>query len=112
MYQLKKREFSGSSYDKKELDKNLNLKVDYIVAPPRMAFYMKYSTRIYNIYLKYVAPEDIHVYSIDEVFIDVTSYLNTYRIICKRISTEDDIGCAEYNGNYSNRRNRNEFVFG
>ncbi len=52
--------------------------VDYIVAPPRMQLYMDYSTRIYNIYLKYVAPEDIHVYSVDEVFMDVTDYLNTY----------------------------------
>ena len=53
-YQLKNKEFTGNSYDKKDLDKNLNLKVDYIVAPPRMAFYMKYSAEIYNIYLKYV----------------------------------------------------------
>ena len=52
--------------------------VSYLVAPPRMALYMEYSTRIYNIYLRYIAPEDIHVYSIDEVFIDVTHYLKTY----------------------------------
>ena len=55
LYQLKNKEFTGNSYDKKDLDKNLNLKVDYIVAPPRMAFYMKYSAEIYNIYLKYVS---------------------------------------------------------
>lgn len=54
--------------------------VEYIIAPPRMAYYMKHSTRIYQIYLKYVAPEDIHVYSIDEVLMDVTSYLHTYQI--------------------------------
>lgn len=54
--------------------------VDYIVAPPRMALYLEYSSRIYQIYLKYIAPEDIHVYSIDEVFIDVTSYKNTYKL--------------------------------
>ena len=53
-------------------------KIDYIVAKPRMAYYMEYSTKIYNIYLRYIAPEDIHVYSVDEVFIDVTSYLKTY----------------------------------
>lgn len=53
--------------------------VDYIIAPPRMAYYMQYSTQIYNIYLKYIAPEDIHVYSIDEVFIDITNYLSTYK---------------------------------
>ena len=52
--------------------------LSYIIAPPRMALYMEYSTRIYDIYLKYVAPEDIHVYSIDEVFMDVTHYLKTY----------------------------------
>lgn len=86
LYNLKKREFSGSSYNKKELDHDLNLKLDYIVAPPRMAFYMEYSTRIYSIYLKYVAPEDIHVYSIDEVFMDVTSYLNTYGLSAKDLT--------------------------
>lgn len=53
-------------------------KIDYIVAKPRMAYYVEYSTKIYNIYLRYIAPEDIHVYSVDEVFIDVTSYLKTY----------------------------------
>lgn len=52
--------------------------LSYIVAPPRMALYVDYSTRIYDIYLKYIAPEDIHVYSIDEVFMDVTHYLKTY----------------------------------
>ena len=53
--------FSGSSFDKKELEKNSHLAVDYVVAPPRMAHYMEYSTRVYQIYLKYLAPEDIHV---------------------------------------------------
>ena len=67
--------FTGSSYDDRELKKNPSLEVSYIVAPPRMAHYMECSTRIYNVYLKYVAPEDIHVYSIDEVFIDATPYL-------------------------------------
>lgn len=70
--------FSGSSDDSTELQKNPSLKIDYIIAPPRMARYMEYSTKIYNIYLKYIAPEDIHIYSIDEVFIDVTHYLSTY----------------------------------
>ncbi len=73
------REFTGESYDFKELMKDKTLKVGYVVAPPRMAYYMKYSSQIYNIYLKYVAPEDIHVYSIDEVFIDLTNYLKTYK---------------------------------
>ncbi len=69
------KKFIGSSYDANELKNNPSLEIDYIVAPPRMALYIEYSTRIYNVYLKYVAPEDIHVYSIDEVFIDATSYL-------------------------------------
>ncbi len=69
------REFSGSSYDKEELEESPELAVSYITAPPRMALYIKYSTEIYNIYMKYAAPEDIHVYSIDEVFIDAAGYL-------------------------------------
>ena len=69
------RDFTGKSHLAPELDNDPQLEIDYIVAPPQMALYMKYSTRIYNIYLKYVAPEDIHVYSIDEVFIDLTDYL-------------------------------------
>lgn len=68
---------TGKSYFDNELKADPSLAVDYIVAPPRMAHYMECSTRIYQIYLKYVAPEDIHVYSIDEVFIDATSYLKT-----------------------------------
>ena len=72
------RTFSGESYDSKELSVNPALAISYITAPPRMALYMEYSTRIYDIYLKYVAPEDIHVYSIDEVFIDATNYLPLY----------------------------------
>ncbi|MCM1127393.1 MAG: DNA methylase [Lachnospiraceae bacterium] len=72
------RAFTGSSYDSEELGRSPELSVSYIAAPPRMALYMEYSTRIYHIYLKYVAPEDIHVYSIDEVMIDATHYLNAY----------------------------------
>lgn len=71
---------TGVSCDDTILNSNPDLEVSYIVAPPRMAYYMEYSTRIYNIYLKYIAPEDIHVYSIDEVFIDVTGYLKTYNL--------------------------------
>lgn len=74
------RVFAGESYDNAVLKSSPELAISYIVAPPRMALYMEYSTRIYNIYLKYVAPEDIHVYSIDEVFIDATNYLNTYHL--------------------------------
>ena len=67
-------------------------RLTYQIAPPRMALYMDYSTRIYNIYLRYAAPEDIHVYSIDEVFMDVTDYLPTYRMsahdLCRKILRE------------------------
>ena len=69
------RQFRGSSWDDTELRRNPSLSIDYVVAPPRMAHYMECSTKIYQVYLKYVAPEDIHAYSIDEVFIDLTSYL-------------------------------------
>ncbi len=69
------REFRGSSYMAPELEQDPSLELSYIVAPPRMAHYIECSTKIYEIYLQYVAPEDIHVYSIDEVFMDVTAYL-------------------------------------
>ena len=69
------REFTGKSWDADALDANPSLEIDYIAAPPRMAHYMEHSAKIYETYLKYVAPEDIHVYSIDEVFIDATPYL-------------------------------------
>ncbi len=68
---------TGESYNINELNANPSLAVSYIVAPPRMAYYMDYSTRIYQVYLKHVPPEDIHVYSIDEVFIDATGYLKS-----------------------------------
>ena len=78
--------FCGFSDDSLELQKNPSLKIDYITAPPRMARYMEYSTKIYNIYLKYIAPEDIHIYSIDEVFIDVTHYLSTYNMTARELA--------------------------
>lgn len=71
---------AGKSISGRELDNNPLLDIDYIVAPPRMALYLDYSTRIFSIYLRHVAPEDIHVYSIDEVFIDATAYLPTLGI--------------------------------
>ncbi len=72
------RSFTGASADFLELQAHPELSIDYITAPPRMAYYMETSTVIYGIYLKYFAPEDIHVYSIDEVFIDATCYLKLY----------------------------------
>lgn len=72
------KKLEGESTDINEISSNPSLGVNYIVAEPRMALYMEYSTKIYRIYLQFVAAEDIHVYSIDEVFIDVTKYLGTY----------------------------------
>ena len=80
------KKFAGVSVDNEEIKLHPELELDYITAVPRMALYMKCSTEIYNIYLKYVAPEDIHVYSIDEVFMDVTDYLNTYRMTARELA--------------------------
>lgn len=82
------RTFTGTSYDANELTISPELSIAYITAPPRMAYYMEYSTRIYNIYLKYIAPEDIHVYSIDEVIIDVTHYLETYHLTAHELAAK------------------------
>ena len=73
------KKFKGKCYIDSELVKNNNLELDYIIASPQMRKYMKYSTKIYNIYLKYIAPEDIFPYSIDEVFCDITNYLKLYK---------------------------------
>ena len=78
--------FSGKSIYANVLASHPELAVDYIAATPRMAFYIAYSTRIYNIYLRHIAPEDIHVYSIDEVFIDATSYLKSYRLTAHQLA--------------------------
>jgi DNA polymerase V len=74
------RKFTGMSYLFSDLQANPGLAIDFIIATPRMACYIEYSTKIYEIYLKYIAPEDIVVYSIDEVFMDITNYLNTYKL--------------------------------
>lgn len=80
------RKFTGASSHDPDLRKDPTLALDYIVAPPRMARYMDWSTRIYQVYLKYIAPEDIHVYSIDEVMMDVTGYLDTYRLTARELA--------------------------
>ena len=80
------RKLEGSSYLFSELQENPSLAIDFIIAPPRMAYYMEHSTRIYQVYMKYVAPEDIIVYSIDEVFMDVTGYLNTYGLTAHELA--------------------------
>ena len=79
-YKAPNRTFTGKSYNAIELNSNPSLELDYIIAPPRMAYYMEYSTRIYDIYLNYVSADDILVYSIDEVFMDITGYLNSSKM--------------------------------
>lgn len=80
------RAFEGESCFAGELQEHPALSISYIVAPPRMTHYMEYSARIYKTYLKYVSPEDIHVYSIDEVFMDVTAYLKTYSLTARELA--------------------------
>ena len=80
--------FTCSSYDDVALKKNKDLELSYIIAPPRMAYYMEYSNKIYQIYLKWFSKEDIYVYSIDEVFIDVTNYLSTYKMTPRELVTQ------------------------
>ena len=79
-------QFSGSSWNDPEVRRDPSLELDYIVAPPRMAHYIDWSTRIYQVYLKYIAPEDIYPYSIDEVFMDITDYLDTYKMTARELT--------------------------
>ena len=78
--------FTGSSSDAAELAQDPGLELAYITAPPRMARYLEVSSQIYKIYLNYVAPEDIHPYSIDEVLIDVTGYLPLYKLTAHQLA--------------------------
>lgn len=79
-------QFSGSSWNDPEVRRDPSLELDYIVAPPRMANYIDWSTRIYQVYLKYIAPEDIYPYSIDEVFMEITDYLDTYKMTARELT--------------------------
>ena len=79
-------QFHGKSHLDTELKDNPDWEVDYLIAPPRMAYYIDYSTRIYQVYLKYIAPEDIYPYSIDEVFIDATDYLDSYKMTAHELT--------------------------
>lgn len=96
---LARAPLEGASIHAAELAKNPRLAIDYLVAPPRMSLYMAYSARIYSIYLRYIAPEDIYAYSVDEVFIDMTPYLRTYeksplelaRFLMERVFAETGI---------------------
>ena len=86
----RRRKADGNLFEKScdahELAADPSRAVGYLVAPPQMAKYIQISTQIYNVYLKYIAPEDIHVYSIDEVMMDVTSYLETYHMTARELA--------------------------
>ena len=79
-------QLTGSSWHDPDVQSDPSLALDYIVAPPRMAHYIDWSTKIYSVYLKYVAPEDIFPYSIDEVFMDLTNYLDTYKMTARELT--------------------------
>lgn len=85
---INNKEFKDKSYDNTSVQKNPFIKLDYIVATPRMSLYMKYSTTIYDIYLKYFSEDDIIVYSVDEIFCDITHYLNTYKLTPEQLITK------------------------
>lgn len=97
-YKAPGHSFSHESYFHSELIKDPSAELTFITAPPRMAHYMEVSTRIYNVYLKYIAPEDIHVYSIDEVFIDVTDYLKTYGLTPRELAMKMVLDVLETTG--------------
>jgi len=78
--------FASASFDAEALAANPALELVYIVAPPRMKYYEEVSTKIFGIYKKYISPEDIHVYSIDECFIDATAYLETYHLTARELA--------------------------
>lgn len=97
-YKAPGHSFSHESYFYSELIKDPSAELTFITAPPRMAHYMEVSTRIYNVYLKYIAPEDIHVYSIDEVFIDATDYLKTYGLTPRELAMKMVLDVLETTG--------------
>ena len=80
------RRLTGASWHDRSVQENPSLALDYLVAPPRMAHYIDWSTKIYSVYLKYIAPEDIFLYSIDEVFMDVTNYLDAYHMTARELT--------------------------
>lgn len=92
------RQLTGSSSDDTQLKADPSLAVDYLVAPPRMAHYIDWSTRVYGVYLKYIAPEDIVSYSIDEIFMDVTNYLDTYKLTARELARKIILDVLETTG--------------
>lgn len=87
-YKAPGHRLNSSSHFFSEIQADPSLAIDFIIAPPRMAHYMEYSNRIYQIYLKYIASEDIVVYSVDEVFMDVTNYLDTYKLSPRELAAK------------------------
>lgn len=81
-------QFTGNSSNADELAKNPNLELDFIIATPRMQYYIDYSQKIYQTYLKYLAPDDLYAYSIDEIFCDLTDYLRMYRLSSEELVTK------------------------
>ena len=81
-----KYHFSSASFDAEALSADPSLELSYIIAPPRMRLYEEISTKIFSIYMRYISPEDIHVYSIDECFIDATGYLSTYHMTAHELA--------------------------
>lgn len=92
------RQLTGSSWHDPDVKARPEFALDYLVAPPRMAHYIEWSTRIYNVYLKYVAPSDIFPYSIDEVFIDATNYLPTYKLTPRELARKMVLDVLETTG--------------
>ena len=88
LYKAPSHRFFGVSVNAPELERDPSLELDFLTATPRMALYMDYSTRIYEIYLRYIAPEDIHIYSVDEVFIDATAYLKSYGMTAHELTRQ------------------------
>ena len=97
-FKAPKHSFTHESVFDSELKKEADAELAFITAPPRMAHYMEVSTQIYNVYLKYIAPEDMHVYSIDEVFIDATKYLKTYKISAHELAMKMILDVLETTG--------------
>ncbi len=97
-YQAPGHKLDGMSHFHSELQANAHLAVDFLIAPPQMARYVHVSTQIYGVYMKYVSPQDIVVYSIDEVFMDVTHYLNTYKLTPRELAMKIILDVLETTG--------------
>lgn len=97
-YQAPGQKLDGTSHFHSELQANARLAVDFLIAPPQMARYVHVSTQIYGVYMKYVSPQDIVVYSIDEVFMDVTHYLNTYKLTPRELAMKIILDVLETTG--------------